>query len=362
MNVTIPFKQTVIPFLDQITSEAQKIGAVNTIIRRGDKLFGHNTDYFGFQYLLRRMKESVAGAKVIILGSGGTSKTVSAVCSDMGAASIIRVSRAQAPTFDDLDRYPDADVIINTTPVGMFPNMDQTLIHIERFPRCRSVVDVIYNPLATRLIQEARAAGKNAGNGLPMLAAQAKAAAELFLGKELPAENLERTIRKIDRDTRNIIMIGMPGSGKSTVGKMVAERMGRNFIDIDELITREIGMSIPAYFSRFGEPAFRSVERELTAKAGGMKGQVIATGGGCVMNEQNRRSLRYNGIIIYLDRSLEKLPVHGRPVSQRAKSLQDLLTERKPYYLSMADLTADNNGSLTETAESILHFIKQEEI
>lgn len=362
INVTIPYKQAVMPYLDEIAPEAVKIGAVNTIVRRGNRLVGCNTDYYGFRCLLDRLDEPIQDASVLILGNGATSKTVAAVCSDLGASSIVGVSRRGSPTFDELERFKDVQVIINTTPVGMYPKPDQTLIQPSAFSMCRTVVDVIYNPLASQLIQNASAAGIRAGNGLPMLVAQAKAAAEIFLKQEIPQQTLEKTLQTIDSKFRNVVLVGMPGSGKSTVGRLVAERLGKPFVDIDEEICQAVGMSIPAFFEQKGEPAFRSVERELTAKFGGMSGQVISSGGGSVMDETNRRSFRYNGIIVYLERDLKSLPLQGRPVSQRAASLEKLFEERHPVYRALADLVIDNNGPLKETVDQIADSLEGRKI
>lgn len=362
VNVTIPYKGAVMPYLDEIAPEAIKIGAVNTVVRRGDRLVGYNTDYDGFRYLLNRLDEPIQDASVLILGNGATSKTVAAVCSDLGASSVVKVSRRESPTFDELDRFKDVQVIINTTPVGMYPKLDQTLIQPGAFSTCRTVVDVIYNPLASQLIQNARAAGIRAGNGLPMLVAQAKAAAEIFLKREIPQQMLEDTLQIIDSKFRNVVLIGMPGCGKSTVGRLVAERLGKPFVDVDDEICQTVGMSIPAFFEKKGEPAFRSIERELTAKFGGMYGQVISSGGGSVMDEVNRQSFRYNGIIVCLERDLKRLPLQGRPVSQRAASIEKLFEERHPVYRALADLVIDNNGSLTQTVDQIVDSLGERKI
>ena len=352
-NVTIPYKQTVIPFCDRLTDTARKIGSVNTVYRDGEgRLVGDNTDYFGFSYLARRAGISFAGRRVVILGSGGTSLTARRVAADEGAREIVVVSRTGENNYENLSRHRDAEILINTTPVGMYPSNGGLLVRPEQFPRCRGVLDVIYNPLKTGLILLAEEAGIPASGGLPMLVAQAAPAVERFCGRHVTEETIEETLETLTREMRNIVLVGMPGCGKTTLGEMVARETGRPFLDTDRMVEEEAGCSIPEIFAARGEAAFRELEARAAAEAGKRSGCVIATGGGILLREENRRALRQNSRVVFLERALDQLPASGRPLSQ-SRGVEELYAARLPLYRACSDVTIDNNGAAAETAARI---------
>lgn len=362
INVTIPYKQVVMPYLDIITDEALRIGAVNTVTRLSDgRLKGDNTDYFGFHRTLTACGCDPKGKKALVLGNGGAAATAVTVLTDMGAEVILlgRSDRSVGgispePYESVYERHPDAEVVVNCTPVGMYPKLiGQSPVELSRLPHVTAVFDMVYNPARTALLQEADRLGIPAYNGLLMLVAQAKRACELFLGEELEDDLIDPIVADIARETGNIVLVGMPGSGKSTVGKALAEAMGRPFVDTDALIVETAGRSIPEIFATDGEEVFRAFETEAVKKAGMMSGAVIATGGGVVTRERNYPPLSQNGKIVFIHRDLDKLPVKGRPLSQ-AHPLEEMYAKRLPMYKAFADLEADNNGAVEDTVKTIL--------
>lgn len=353
LNVTIPYKQTVIPLCDEADPRAAAIGAVNTVVNRGGKLTGYNTDIDGLIYLAKRTGVDLTGKKVVILGSGGTSHTAQAAAKELGAAEIIVVSRSGENNYQNLDRHRDAGVLINTSPVGMFPNCGVSPVSLDVFPELTGVLDVVYNPLRTALVMEAEARHIPCSCGLPMLVAQAKRAAELFTGEQIPDDRLETVIAALTAQVRNVVLIGMPGCGKSAVGRALARRLDKEFVDLDHMITDRAGKPIPEIFAQDGEEAFRVLESQVTWEAGARTGCVISTGGGVVTRDENYPPLHQNGVIVHLTRDLDRLPKDGRPVSQRS-DLRELWAKRKPLYASFADLTADNNEAIGDTVESII--------
>ena len=359
LNVTIPHKKAVIPYCDELTDIARRIGAVNTVYFEGGKMVGHNTDYAGFSYLARRTGLSFAGRRVFILGSGGTSLTARTVAEDEGAAEVTVVSRSGEFGYDDLYATEGEFILINTTPVGMYPNTDISPVDLDRLPGCQGVLDVVYNPRRTRLVQDAAARGIPAAGGLAMLVAQAAFAAEKFLGGPIPAETIEETLGEITRQCTNIVLIGMPGCGKSTVGKILARLTGREFVDTDAMVEERTGRSIPAIFAEDGEETFRQLETEAVADAGRRSGLIIACGGGAVLREENRRALRQNGWICRLCRPLEHLDTAGRPLSGDIDKMKAMETTRGPIYAALADLEAENISVPEDTSGKILaHFLQ----
>ena len=353
LNVTIPYKQTVIPLCDEVDPQAAAIGAVNTVVNRDGRLTGYNTDIDGLIYLARRAGVDMAGKKVAVLGSGGTSRTAQAAARKLGAAQVVVISRNGEDNYGNLSRHADTQVVVNTTPVGMYPKCGVTPVSLEAFPQLEGVLDVVYNPLRTALLMEAEARGIPCSCGLPMLVAQAKRAAELFTGEDIPDSRLEEVITALTAQVRNVVLIGMPGCGKSTLGRRLARRLGKEFLDLDRLIEADAGKPIPRIFAEEGEDAFRALESAAVRKAGARTGCILSTGGGVVTRPENYAPLHQNGVIVHLTRSLEKLPTAGRPVSQ-STDLRELWRRREPLYQSFADLMADNNGSIEDTVRTVL--------
>ena len=353
LNVTIPYKKEVIPYLDDLSPVAKKMGAVNTIVRRADgTLFGHNTDYFGFCSMVKKSGLDVNGKKVLVLGSGGASNTAVAALDELGAKVIV-ISRTGENNYENLSRHYDARVIVNTTPVGMYPNTGSTPVELDSFDDLEGVLDVIYNPQRTLLLLDAENLNIPTENGLWMLVAQAKESAEYFLGSQLDDSIIPEIHKKLTIQMQNIILIGMPGCGKSTVGQALAEKLGRKFVDADQQIESMAGKSIPDIFSQDGESAFRDWETKVLIALGKQSGMVIATGGGCVTQLRNYPFLHQNGTIVWLQRDIAKLPTDGRPLSQ-ANSLEAMFTKRKMLYQAFADITVNNDGLLSETVSTII--------
>ena len=353
INVTIPYKKAVIPYLTELSPRAKKLGAVNTIVRRPDgSLIGHNTDHFGFERMVRECGLSVAGKKALVLGSGGASNTAVAVLEELGAEAIV-ISRSGENNYENLSRHADAAVIVNATPVGMYPNTGVSPVDLSGFPKLEGVLDVIYNPARTQLLLDAESRGLVAMNGLKMLVAQAKEAAEWFMGQSIDDAVIGSIHKKLAAQMQNIVLIGMPGCGKSTIGKLLAETTGRTFVDADETIISLAGKSIPEIFAQDGEEVFRQWETKALAELGKQSGLIIATGGGCVTRQRNYPLLHQNGVIFWLQRDLELLPTDGRPLSQ-ANKLADMYRVRRPLYEAFADHIIDNNSGSGGTVSRIL--------
>ena len=347
LNVTIPYKVLAYRHCDALSDTAREVGCVNTLIVRPDgSLYGHNTDIGGFIAMARRAGVEIAGKKAVILGSGGTSLTARTACRRLGAREIVVVSRGGPVDYEALYRdHADAQVLVNTTPVGMYPNNGSCAVDIARLPMLTGVLDVIYNPAKTALILDAEARGLPCAGGLYMLVGQAREAAELFTGKAIPETETDRIYRLLAGEMLNLVLIGMPGCGKTSVGRALARELNRPFIDLDEEIVRRAGRSIPEIFRDDGEAAFRRMEAEIIAETGREKGRVIATGGGAVLRADNVRALRQNGRLLFLERRLDALSMDGRPLSKSLPALKQMWLEREPLYRAAADAAIDNNAA-----------------
>ena len=353
INVTIPYKKDVMAFCTELTDCAKKMGAVNTIVRRPDgSLIGHNTDYFGLHYTFRRMGISLSGKKVLILGSGGASVTTVIVLRELGA-NVVIISRSGENNYSNLYLHQDAAMIVNTTPVGMYPNAGESPVDLDIFPHLEGVLDIIYNPARTKLLLDAAKRNIPCENGLWMLVAQAKEAAEWFTGTKIIDDVIPEIYAKMCKRMENIILIGMPGCGKSTIGKLLAEELARQFVDADEEIIKKTVMTIPEIFETQGETGFRKIETQVLAELGQKSALVIATGGGCVTKAENYPLLHQNGTIYWIKRDISSLPTDGRPLSQAGK-LKEMYRIRKPLYDSFADCIVANSGTVGATAEMIL--------
>ena len=358
INVTIPYKKTVLPYCRELSPLAKEIGSVNTIVRRPDgSLFGDNTDAYGFESLVKKSGIDVRGKKALVLGSGGASVTVVAVLKRLGAGSVTVISRSGEDNYDNIQKHADAKIIVNTTPVGMFPNNGQSAVDLGTFPACEGVLDVVYNPARTALLLQAEQRGIPHAGGLYMLVAQAKRSSEIFTGSSIPDSEIERIEKVLSAQMQNIILIGMPSSGKSTIAAALGEKLGRPVYEADTLIEEEAGMDIPAIFAGHGEEYFRKLETQVLRKLGAMSGAIISTGGGCVTREENYAPLHQNGRMIWLLRDTDKLDKTGRPVSLRS-DLNELYARREPMYARFADAKADNNGTVEETLEQIMEALK----
>lgn len=356
INVTVPYKKDVIPHLDELSPIAKRLGAVNTIVRRNGKLIGHNTDYFGFLTMVKASNLTVSGKKVLVLGSGGASNTVVAVLKEL-AAQVVVISRTGENNYVNLQLHEEAAVIVNTTPVGMYPNTGLSPVDLDHFPKLEGVLDVIYNPARTQLLLDAEKRGLVTMNGLLMLVAQAKEASEWFMETVIEDQIIAAIHRKLQLQMENIILIGMPGSGKSTVGKLLAEKCGKQFMDADEALVSQSGRAIRDIFAQDGEPLFRELETNVLATLGRQSGLVLATGGGCVTQRRNYPLLHQNGTIFCLQRNLDQLPVDGRPLSQ-ATRIEEMYKIRKPLYECFADHMIDNNSSPEATVDQILMILE----
>ena len=364
INVTIPYKQTVIPYLDEVDEIARRIGAVNTIVNREGRLYGYNTDFAGMCALIERLGLTLKGKKVAILGTGGTSRTARAVAAHLEAGEILVVSRtARGDAIDYAaltSRHSDTEILINTTPAGMYPDNDGCPVDPASFPRLCGVVDAVYNPLSTVLVRRAQAMGVPAEGGLYMLVAQAAFAVEHFLDVRVPRERIDEVYGEILAQKRNIVLVGMPGCGKTTLGRMLAARLGLDFVDGDEEIVRREGMPIPQIFAERGERAFRDCEtaaiREDIAPRGGC---VVATGGGAVLREENVFRLKQNGLVIFLDRPLDQIAATGdRPLSSDREMLAQRYRDRYPIYRACADIILPIGSDVTENTNRIIEALK----
>lgn len=358
VNVTIPYKKAAMAFCDELTEAAEHVGCVNTVLRRDDgTLLGHNTDYAGFAWLLDNSGIDIRGKKAIVLGTGGASMTVQAVLHDRGVRELIVVSRSGNINYENIYEHSDAVLLVNATPAGTYPNNGECLVDLKLLQGLECVLDVVYNPSKTALLLQAEELGLRHSNGLGMLVVQAVAASELFTGRSYDPETIRAVISRIERQEKNILLVGMPGSGKSSVGRAVAEMMGRKFYDTDEMIEKKAGLSIPEIFSVFGEDHFRALEHSVLEDVTKRSGAVIATGGGAVTKEKNIRLLRQNSTVVWLKRELSLLPCDGRPLSE-ASSLNEMYGKRKQMYQRAADISIENDcRSPKETAEKLIGVV-----
>lgn len=356
LNVTIPYKQAVLPYCSELSPIAAEVGCVNTLlVRPNGSLYGHNTDIGGFIHMLRRAGIDPKGRKAAVLGSGGTSLTARTALRHLGAREILIVSRRGPLDYEQLyASHSDVEILVNTTPVGMYPGNGASAVDISRLPHLMGVVDVVYNPEKTALILDAIERGIPATSGLPMLVAQAREAAALFSGQDISEGADEQVLAEIRSQTLNLVLIGMPGCGKSSLGEKLASALNRPLIDCDEEIVRQAGMSIPDLFDRYGEARFRELEAKLLREVCREGGRIISTGGGAILRPENIRAMRQNGRVCLIRRPLSQLPRDGRPLSASEDAVARLWTQRREKYASAADFTVDNDGTLESAAQQIL--------
>lgn len=353
VNVTIPYKRLALELCDEVDATAARIGAVNTVVNRQGVLKGYNTDYAGMQACLARAGIGLAGKKVLVLGSGGTSKTACAVARDAGARQVVVISRTGENNYDNLEKHRDAEILLNTTPVGMFPKLSALPVEPSRFPALCGVMDAVYNPLATVLVQKARELKVPAVGGLAMLVEQGRAAAQLFGEKSISSQAADACLAQLWRSQSNVVLIGMPGCGKTTVGRQLARQLGRPFVDLDAEIEQEAGCAIPELFARQGEEAFRQMETRQVQKWGAEHGLVLACGGGTPLREENRQALRANGRIYWLNCEVQRLSGVGRPLSATPEAILKLYDQRKEIYRALADVRLSADTSPEQEARTI---------
>lgn len=358
LNVTIPYKKSVMPYCAELSPTAAQIGSVNTIVRRSDgSLYGDNTDAFGFENLIVHNGIEVKGKKALVLGTGGASVTAQAVLKNLGASEVVVISRKGEDNYENIAKHADAEIIANTTPVGMYPNNGKAAVDLAEFPKLSGVLDVVYNPARTALLLQAEKLCIPCAGGLYMLVSQAKRSCELFTGKSIPDSEIDRIERVLSHQMQNIVIIGMPGSGKTAVSTMLAERLGRKIFDTDTIVSEKAGMTIPEIFAAQGEAGFRKLETEATAEVGKLSGNIISTGGGVVTVADNYELLHQNGVIVWIERDTNKLARDGRPISL-SSDLNELYAARLPLYERFADIKADNNGDINDTVNAIMEMIK----
>ena len=357
LNVTIPYKKDVIAYCAELSDTARAIGAVNTLVRQPDgTLYGDNTDAYGFEMLVRSSGAEITGKKALVFGSGGASATAQYVLRKLGAREVVVISRRGENTYDNLAQHADAQIAVNTTPVGMYPDTGVSPVQLSQLPALEAALDVVYNPARTDFLLQAESRGLKRENGLQMLVAQAKKSCEDFTGSALPDSVIPTITAALTRDMQNIVLIGMPGCGKTSVGRALAETLHRPFLDADEILVQQAGMSIPDIFRLEGEDGFRRRETAVLAGLGKRSGCILATGGGCVTRAENYPLLRQNGTIFCLTRALDLLPSAGRPVSQ-ALGAEVIYAQRKPLYERFADHMISNDGALSDTINEILEVL-----
>lgn len=354
LNVTIPYKKSVIPYCDELSDTARKIGSVNTLVRREDgTLYGDNTDAFGFEALLHHSGISAENKKCLVLGTGGAAVTVCAVLEDLGAKEVITISRSGDNNYENIAKHSDAHIIVNATPVGMYPNNGQSPLDLSIFKNCCGVLDVVYNPARTALLLQAEEMGIPNACGLYMLVAQAKKSSEDFTGSSIAESEISRIEAVLRNQMQNIVIVGMPGSGKTTVSEALGKELNRTVIDTDAEIVSLAGMSIPEIFEKFGEEHFRKLETQVMAEVGKKGGLIISTGGGCVTRKENYPLLHQNGTIVWIKRDTALLPKDGRPISM-SSDLNTLYIIRRPFYECFADISVNNDGTVEETVSAIM--------
>ena len=360
LNVSIPYKKDVIPYLDEMDEHAKAIGAVNTIVNRDGKLKGYNTDFTGFLYMVKKHNVHMEGKKVLIIGNGGASAAIQAVVQHESAGSMVIVDVVPgngAISYDEMfSSHLDAEIIINTSPIGMYPRIGNAPIDISMFHKCEAVLDVIYNPILTRLCFEAQEMDIKRVNGLEMLIAQAKQSVEFFLDKSIDDQIIDDIYQDMLRERCNIVLIGMPSAGKTTIGKMLENRMQKEFIDLDDIIIEKAGKSIPEIFEESGEAGFRAIETEAAIEVSKLNNKIIATGGGTIKHKVNMDYLRQNGITIFIDRDVDKLISSdpNRPLSKSSDALAKMHAERLPLYQKYAAYVAVNNSDIESTVTEIV--------
>ena len=360
LNVTIPYKKDIIPFLSSLSDEAKKIGAVNTVKKNKDgSLTGYNTDYYGFSYTLKKSGINVCGKKVLVLGSGGASLPVKAVLADQGAKQIVTISRSGENNYENLHLHADADVIVNTTPVGMYPHNGISPVDLSLFPNCIGVVDIIYNPRKTALLLQAEQKGIANIGGLDMLVAQAKRAAEIFADREISECEIDIITNKISFQMNNIVLIGMPGCGKTTVGKALSELTKKSFYDSDDEFAKDYGITPAEAIQTLGEERFREMEHKIIVKLGAMNNIILATGGGVVTRKENYFPLHQNGMIFFIERELKNLPISNRPLSQSV-GVDALYKKRYPIYMDFCDYKIVSDEDAKSTTTKIYNIFKAE--
>ena len=351
-NVTIPYKKDIIPLLDEVEESAKQIGAVNTVLVKNGRRYGYNTDVFGMEFALKRAKIELTEKRVMILGTGGTSLTATAVCKRAGAREIIYVSRSGEVNYRNC-YAEEVDVIINTTPVGMFPNMDESPVDLQKFKGLEGVFDCIYNPIRTNLILQAEGLGLKCSGGLPMLIGQGLKAEEIWLDTVIEEDRYEEVLKSVENQKINIVLIGMPSCGKTTVAKLLSKKTGKEVVDTDELVLFREGKTPAVLIEQLGESCFRDREGLAVKEASQKNGVIIATGGGAVLREQNVKELKRNGVLIYLERDISKLIDDGRPLSKNG-AISRLFEQRKPIYEGVCDKKVSNDGDIERTVEEIL--------
>lgn len=351
-NVTIPYKKGIIPYLDGVSQEAKKIGAVNTVINQNGKLYGFNTDYFGLAYALKKADIILKNKNVIILGSGGASLTAQTVCLDQKAKSVTVVSRTGQVNYDNVYDKTNTQVVINCTPVGMFPNCDESVIDLSKFPLLEGAFDLIYNPLRTKFILQAESLGIKVGNGLRMLVAQAVKSEEIWQNKKFSDSDIENLYKELLREKLNVVLIGMACCGKSTIGKSLANKLGKNYVDTDEEIFNTFGKTPQDIILEQGESDFRQKEREVVKNVAKLGNCVISTGGGACLNNANVVDLKMNGIMVLINRNLDLLNCENRPIS-KTEGIKELYARRKSVYENAKDFTVENNSTVSDAVESV---------
>lgn len=364
INVTIPYKEKVLPYLDYIDDSAKLIGAVNTIVNKNGKLYGYNTDFLGLRDLILVNNIDLTNKKVLILGTGGTSKTARVVAKTLKAIDVYFVSRKSSDVACSYEecylKHSDAEVIINTTPCGMYPNCDDVILDVSKFHKLEAVVDVIYNPLNTGIVRNALELGIKAVNGLYMLVAQAVYASGIFLDKEYDKSIINSIYKKIKKQKQNIVLIGMPSSGKTTIGLLLSEKLNKSFVDTDDLITETIGMPISSFLTKDNESDFRDIEENALKEIALKNNLIISTGGGVIKRKSNIYRLKANGLVVFIDRPLDLLEAtNSRPLSNNKKDLEKLYLERYDLYNSLCDIKITNNQNIDDVVLEILNEVEK---